>query len=203
MDPVADALRLFVVDHHSGNARCRDNAFDGFRAAELLAGGGERGFRVLQQFGVRFESAFAFGVQRKRSIHELRDVRMLHRFDVAKDPGDRVVVFRWNGIELVVVAAGAGHRLRQKSFGHDVDLFVDDVHPQLLFVLFLEVGVAEHQERRRRRQTLFLPPTVARKKVAGDLLANHAVEWNVIIEGIDHVVAIAPTLFEQKPAKRQ
>ena len=43
------------------------------------------------------------------------------------EPGQRVVVLASDGVELVVVAAGAGHGQAKERLGEDVDLVVDPV----------------------------------------------------------------------------
>ena len=111
-----------------------------------------------------------------------------------QDPKGGVVVGGRDGVELVVVAAGTGHRQALRGLEQHVDLVVDLIGPGL-------DGI--------RRGIEHLPKPVhaggnwidkvcpvagqARgQQVAGDLLLQEQVVRQVRVEGFDDVVAIAP-----------
>ena len=98
-----------------------------------------------------------------------------HRPGRAHDAGQRVVVGGGNGVELVVVAAGAADRFGQERPPDDVHLLVDDVDAHLVDVLLGQHLRAEGQESGRRETREPLVVDGRRHQVAGNLLLHEAV----------------------------
>ena len=73
---------------------------------------------------------------------------MLHRARAAENAGQRVIVARGNRVKLVIVARGAAERLGQQRLADRIQLLINHVHAQLLFVLLLKVCVAQRQKGR-------------------------------------------------------
>ena len=203
--PLADLLGRRVVHHDPGDLLRGDGAI-GLRSLAF----GDRGL-VLLRLDARLQRrdrrlllpdlAFARRVHRERRLEELGDVRVLEGPRVLQDAGQGVVVFRRDRIELVVMAAGAADRLGQEGLAERVELLVDDVHLELLLVLLLEVGVAEHEEGRRDQLAAPLLQVRRREEVPRDLLADETVVGPVVLERLDHVVAVAPGLLHDEAAE--
>ena len=111
-------------------------------------------------------------------------------------PGQRVIVFLRDRIELVIMAAGTAHRHRQKRFGEGVDLVVDHLLVDAVEVEAAAVAVlAEMKEHRPDLAGIHASCRVGpwlREKIAGDMLADDGVEADVIVERPDEVVAVVP-----------
>ena len=114
-----------------------------------------------------------------------------HRRRRAHDAGQRVVVGGGNGVELVVVAAGAADRLGQERPPDDVHLLVDDVDAHLVDVLLGQHLRAEGQESGRGEAREPLVVAGRRHQVAGNLLLHEPVVRLVAVERLDDPVAIA------------
>ena len=91
----------------------------------------------------------------------------------------------------------------RNASAHGIELFVDDVHAQQFLVLLFEVVVAERQEPRRHHLSALLFVTRGGEKIAGDLLADEAVEGEIVVEGVDDVIAITPGFLQDEATKRQ
>ena len=128
---------------------------------------------------------------------------MLQRLGTLEDAGERVVIARGDGVELVVVAAGAADGLAEEGLAHRVELFVHHIHFELLLLLLFEVRVAEREERRGDELLLTLGDGAVREQIAGDLLAEEAVVGLVRVEAGDDVVAVAPSLLHHEAAQRE
>ena len=111
-------------------------------------------------------------------------------------PKQRVVVRHRHGVELVIVAAGAGHGRRLKGLGQGVDLVVGQIVadlPQADAIVVIRLaktieGGADH----RLVEALSLIDALLRQQIAGDVLAHKLVVRHVVVEGADQVVAVAP-----------
>ena len=137
------------------------------------------------------------GLRRQLDERRRMDVLQLHsgaveRLGAHEDAGQRVVVALRDGVEGVVVAAGAGECEPEHRLRHDVDLLVDDVHLELSPVAFIEPLGAE----REKSGGDDLPRLVGRprmpEQVAGDLGLEKVVVGHIVVEGRDHPVAVAP-----------
>ena len=110
------------------------------------------------------------------------------RFDVPEEGGELVIILLRNRIEHMVVAAGAAQRQSQKRRAGRAHDFIDFVPSGRLLVVGLVVPNAETvktggDDRLVRRIGQF----VARK-----LFQHEAVVRLVVIQGGNHVIAIAP-----------
>ncbi len=117
--------------------------------------------------------------------------------DVAaeKDAGEAVVIRRGDGVELVIVAAGAGQGEAEEGAAGDIDLVVHDVGVRLFLVGVAVAPVADRVhaggdelvgiEGRAR---------LLQQQIAGDLLLDELIVRKVGIEGARDPVAIAPGL---------
>ena len=107
--------------------------------------------------------------------------------DVGEERGEAVEVFLRVRVELVVVALGAAHRAGEPGFGkipHAVGL-VDRAVLGVLRAAFV----------RRLQQAVVaggdaLPERRIRQQVAGELLDRELVERQIVVERLDHVVAV-------------
>ena len=113
-----------------------------------------------------------------------------------QDPVERVIVLGGNGVQLVVVAAGAGHRQTLKSLGEGVDLVVDHVgadFPEGHAVVVTHLSQAE--ESRPGQGLVQSQPAVDAglfQHIAGHVFPDHLVEGQVLVEGPDEIVPVAP-----------
>ncbi len=101
-----------------------------------------------------------------------------------------IVVMCWNGIELVVVTAGAVHRQSQKGRGGRAHHIVQFIGPL--------VG-GEHRvaafHRIHRSPDQESGGGVFAQSIAGYLLADEPVERSVFIEGADHIIPVRPRIL--------
>ena len=95
-------------------------------------------------------------------------------------PVEGVVVVGGDGVVLMVVAAGAGDREPHRGAGHRVDAVVDDV------VGDAEEATAEGEEAHRGLGSRI----VGGGLVGGQLQDEEAVVGKILVEGLDHPVAI-------------
>ena len=110
-----------------------------------------------------------------------------------EDGGQLVIISGGDGIELVIVAAGASDRQTQESLRGHVDLIVDHVIALQRKILLGESLFAERQEAGGDDAAIaHAGVRVGRENVAGQLLAHELVVRHVVIEGLHDVVAIAP-----------
>ena len=102
----------------------------------------------------------------------------------AEDAQQGVVILRGDGVELVVVAAGAGHRGRLERLGERVDLVVRHVEADLGEVDAVVVGDLAEPIEGRADHRLVDPfrgvQARLRQQVAGDLLAHELVVGHVV-----------------------
>ena len=97
-----------------------------------------------------------------------------------------------DGVELVIMATGTRHGHTQKRFRRDVHLLVVDVVEHLRLVL-LRDRFGTQGQKAGGHNTAPVGTAIGRaNQVAGNLLANELVIRQVVIEGFDDVVAIAP-----------
>src|SRR5207249_7951158 len=91
-------------------------------------------------------------------------------------------------LELVVVAAGAAKRNSEKGRGRCAEYIVE-----LIVAVHRELGglvIPGAQPKKRRGDLCFC--IRASDFVAGNLFGQEAVEWLVIVKGVDDVIAVAP-----------
>ena len=147
----------------------------------------------------RFDSIFMLPVARgdvlwRKGNEEHGGDQLVHDIDCARVVEHRchgVVIGRWDGIELVIVAARAPQRQAHQRAACGVELFVGDVVQHLRLVLFGERFLAECDE--AGGDDAFgvdVAWFIGGKQVAGDLEAHHSIERHVFVEGVDHPVAV-------------
>ena len=110
-----------------------------------------------------------------------------------KDGDQGVVVPGQDGVELVVVAAGAGDAQSQNALGDDVKLLVVDVvdHPDLV-LLGDGLGPQGQKPGGDDPAPVGLRAACLGKQVSGDLLQDEFVVGKVPVEDIDHVIPVTP-----------
>ena len=74
------------------------------------------------------------------------DFEILHGFGAFEDTGERIIISGGDGIELMVVAAGAADGEPVERAHGGVELLVDDVHFHFLGVVFGEHLGTEGEE---------------------------------------------------------
>ena len=111
------------------------------------------------------------------------------------DTGHAVVVGGGDGIEFVIVAAGAGDGEAEEGFADDVELVVDGVRFGFDGVGGAVEDFAEPEEVGAEGGFEFgavLGEAGVGEKVAGDVFADEGVVGDVFVEGAGDVVAILP-----------
>ena len=102
-----------------------------------------------------------------------------------------------DGVELMVVAAGAGDRESEEGLRDDVDLVVD-VADLLIDRVDRLVAVFDHAEvagaEGRLIELFRFIEARGLQQIAGELFADELVVGDVGIEGADEVIAVAPSL---------
>ena len=105
-----------------------------------------------------------------------------------EDSGEGVVIALGNGVELVIVAAGAAERQAEEDATHGVDLFIDNVSAFLDRVLFGQDLGADGEEAGGCNPV----GGGGSHEIAGQLFAHELVVGEIAIKGVDDPVAIAP-----------
>ncbi len=131
------------------------------------------------------EIASAVSVPRSAS-HPCQGLR------AAENTCQSVIIARRNRIELVIVAAGTGHRRRQHGPARDVNLLVHDVHQVLLGVFLVDPFGAKSEETGGNHLRIPLGVIRGREQIAGDLFQHKTIVGLVGIHGVNDPVAIAP-----------
>ena len=211
--PFADAFGARVIDHDARQFLGREHA----RGRERVLGGDEGGggfgggllgfLDARLEFGdgrvVFLQRLFRVGVHGQRQLEPLRHVRVFEGLRVFENARQRVIIARRDRVELVIVAARAADGLPEERLANRVELFVHDIHDELLLVLLLEVVIADREKGRGDHLTATLRQRSGRQQIPGDLLAHETVERAVLVETLDHIIAVAPGLLEHEPAQRQ
>ena len=68
------------------------------------------------------------------------------RFGRKKDTGHGGIISLRNGVELVIVTAGASDRDAKEGLGHGIDLFISHIHRELARILFAKTLGTNRQE---------------------------------------------------------
>lgn len=123
-----------------------------------------------------------------------------HGFSTLKNPCEGVVVADGDGVEFVVVAAGAAEGHAKEGAPDGVDLFVDEFHFEELVVLEFVVEGAEDEVAGADELGVSLVGRVVGKEIAGEVFADELIVGFVSIEGVDDVVAEAPGIREDEGA---
>ena len=111
-----------------------------------------------------------------------------------EDASEGIVVLDSDGIELVIVTAGTAYGQSEYGTGGGIDLFVDHLHLEDLLVALVENFRTESEEAGGGETFLACGIRGAGfvEEIAGQLLADELVVGLVLVEGGDHVVAVAP-----------
>ena len=106
---------------------------------ELVVGLGELGGLSLDGGLFGWGGDFAFVTFRNK-------LEMTHGLGAPKNSCESVIIAGGDGVELVVVTAGATDRESEKCTAYGIDLFIDQVHEELRFILFGENFGAENEK---------------------------------------------------------
>ena len=95
----------------------------------------------------------------------------------------------------MVVAASAGHRQAQHALGNDLDLLIVDVIQHAPLVLLRDCLRAQRKESGGDDAALVDIVAIAvRQQIARDLFPDELVVRHVVVERLDDVVAILPSV---------
>ena len=111
-----------------------------------------------------------------------------------EDPGERVIVFSRNWVELVVVTLGTGDRDAKYGATGDVDLIVHDLHTESHPTRIMSFST-ERQHAGRNQSCFTILGCFVRRfrhEIAGQLFSYKQIVRLVVIERRDHVVAVGP-----------
>ena len=123
-----------------------------------------------------------------------------HGLGAEENAGEGVVVGRWDGVELVIVAAGAAKGHAEKGAPDGVDLFIDELHPKEFVILEFVVESSEDEVAAANELVVSLFDRIVFEDVSGEVLENELVVGLVLVEGVDDVVAEAPGIGEDEAA---
>ena len=140
------------------------------------------------------EPAVLFRADERRGVELGRDPVGEYGLGASEDAQHRIVVGTANGVELVIVAAGAIDAQRHECPGSGSQLFVGEVQLLLDRVVFADHLGAEHEEAGCDQSLGAVGVAPVREDVPGELLAHELVVGLVVIECPDHVISIAPSV---------
>ena len=165
----------------------------GFR--RRLAGlvGFENGFDLASQEHLRGGLQLMQG--RLRSREGLMRRGPPERLSAFENARKRIVVPRGDGIGLVIVTARAADAQPEDATADGIDLIGDDIHLEVL-VHGLRGFRADGQEAGGNELTVTLLGSGGRQQVPGDLLGEKAVIRQVLIEGLNNIIPVAPSVGE-------
>ena len=146
LDGLGGFLDLFIKAFGFGGVLFKRLAF-GAQECELFAGGVEIG-PVIAGFGGAGGELFGqFGEDDGIDVAEDAEVEAAGEgAGAGEDAGHAVVVVEGDGIELMIMAAGAAEGKAEHGAADQVELEVDDVHAELLFVGVDEGPGAEDEQ---------------------------------------------------------
>ena len=134
------------------------------------------------------------GVQVGRLAIALAIHGAVKRIGAAKDAGHRVIVPGWDGVKLVVVTAGARDGQAKEGPRRRIDLLVDHVEFEKHLVALVERFGAKREETGRNEFFVGGFSFVATKQITGNLFPYEPSKRLVVVERVDHVVAVAPRM---------
>ena len=117
-----------------------------------------------------------------------------------EDAGESVVVGDGDGVELMIVAAGAAESHAEEGAADSVDLFIDEFHFEKFVILEFVVQSAEDEVAAADKLGVPCCGGGVVKEVAGEVFADELVVGFVLVEGIDDVVTEAPGIGEDEGA---
>ena len=218
--PFAHRFCILIIENHAmerGEGE-RDSGFQGGRRL-FFRQFGDPGFAVAEfcepvfqgleflfgignRAGLDLDSAADFGFDGERLSDPGNDVVGVIGEGArgSEDAGEGVIVPLRDGIEFVVMAAGAAEGLAEERLAEGVDLFIDHVEPEALFVLFLVNGGADGEESRGAQLACPAVSVGRWEQVAGDLFPDENIKRPVGVVGFHHVIPVAPGVFEEQGA---
>ena len=165
--------------------------FDGFVLTQVLVQGlliFLRGQGTLPQLGRGLRQ------QHPVDVAEAAAHAAVKRSSASEYSRQCIVFAGGDGIELVVVAAGATESQSLKGPAQGIELVVHDIHAEFLFVGVHDRPGSDGQEARGHDLLTALVVGLPGEDVSRNLLLNEAIVGLVGIERIDDVVAISPGL---------
>ena len=149
---------------------------------------------------LRAQLRFQFAQVRDRLAIPLRRVeRVGHPPGAHEHTRQRVIIPLRDGVELVIVALGAGDGRRLEGAGEGVDLVVQHLlvdaveHSAVAVTVFAELE--EHRADQRFVDSIGSIDPRRIQQVACNLLADKLIVRNIRVERADQVVAIPPGAF--------
>ena len=204
--PLADLLRFAVIHHKAGQFRWRDRfplpQIGAVCVPQVVFEAGDLPFKLVGPALMGLHFPLRLAIQRQWRIDPVSDVVgvVAQRFRAAEDARHGVVVAGGDGVEFVIMAAGAADGHAEEGAAQCVELLIDDVHAQHALVLLLVVRGAEHEETGGSHLTAALRCIFKRQHISGDLLADHAVDGRIVADGFEDVVPEAPRILEGQRA---
>ena len=191
-------LRAGAAEHGSGDAVSLANfAHDvgHFLFGGLLPGPECVQFLMGEGFASGWE-AHACDIEQRGELPRLRLDQPVVRRGVSKNGRQSVVVGLRDRIGLVIVAARAGGGQAEKGARGGIDLLIDQVGEEFPLVHLADQFLADGEEARGNEILRPLAIIGDGQGVARELLADEAVEGLVLVEAVDHVVAVTPGVRE-------
>ena len=119
----------------------------------------------------------------------------LQNMAAEENAGKRIVIFRGNRIELVIMTACTGHGQAEKSPADDINLVVGDIGQQFLFIGVAAAPVADGQHAGGDNTgDMDAARFFRRDQVAGDLINNELIIGQITVQGVHNPVAVAVRL---------
>ena len=121
-------------------------------------------------------------------------------FGATEDAGEGVVIGGGDGIELMVMAAGAGGGEAEEGPGGEIDLVIDEIHFELETIFFVETFGAEGEEAGGDSEFVAMGGGSGGEEITGELFADELIVGFIGIERGDDVIAVTPGVGESEIA---
>ena len=110
-------------------------------------------------------------------------------FDVCEERAQRIEIARLDWIKLVIVTLGTTNRLPQPDGAYRANAIGE--HPG--FIIFrLRAALLGGEEQTVESGTHFLLEAADGQQVAGELFAGENIKGFVLVERLDHIIAVRP-----------
>ena len=112
---------------------------------------------------------------------------------------ERIIVARGDGIELMIMAAGAGDGLAEKGFAEDIDLTIDDIR---LFLPNVHRGLTAFFHPKEPGGDdgfvgfVFWSSSRNGEQIASEMLDDEFIVGEIEIVCPDHIIPVAPRMIE-------
>lgn len=199
--PGSGELGVVGVDDDAGEIGRVEGALAGLLSELGIEGGdlgGEFSEGIAELFDFTIVGDFEFGGG--EGSDSGGGAALSHGFGALEDAGKSVVVCDGDGVEFVIVAAGAAEGHAEKGAADGVDLFVDEFHFEEFVVLEFVVKGSQDEVAGAGELGVSLFDGIVGQEIAGEVFADELVVWFVLVEGIDDVVAEAPGVGEDEGA---